>query len=814
MEMEKNLMAWKFVRSVVCVLAMLLSGAAAWAADDASIKGSILDPLGARVAGAKVRLLRDGQPVKQTTSDAQGDFSFDTLPEGRYQIEATAEGFQTRTTDRTFVAAGAHPSFDVSLPISQFDQDLVVTAAANEVLPSQIGAPVTLLDSQTIASLGKTDVLEALRLVPGSQVVQTGARGGATSMFIRGGNSNFNKVVIDGIPANDIGGGIDLAQFTTTGVDRIEVLREANSVVFGSDALSGVINVTTHRGTSRVPEGTYSIDGGNLNMLHQAVGFGGAIQRFDYFSEFSYLNTDNDLPNNAYRNKTYSGRFGIAVAHNTDVSATVRWIDRRFESPNGFSLYGTPDDSFQTNQLSLIGLGSQTQITNDWQASIRFGMSDQRTAFTNPTPSGTPLGGNYVGNVVTLQGANGYSATGRAILDFAGTYPSLFTSRSARQGVYAQTSYQVLQDLRIGGGGHFEREQGFTNPDADPTTTRNNGGAWVEGTGTLLHRVTVTAGLGYEHNAAFQSAFSPRVSVAAFLRNPTSGEFWSDTRLTLNAGKGIKAPSISAEQRSLYTLLQRTPAGQAIATAAGIGPIGPERGRNVDVGVEQGMWHGKARLRVAYFNNEFFDLIEFVSKGLLPQLGVPGDAANASGGANVNSQSFKAQGTEVSFDVMVARRLRVATAYTYLDAVVTKSLSSGALTPSFNPNIPGVPIGAFSPLLNERPFRRPRNVGNMLVSYTQGRGQVALSGYFAGKADDSTFLSDANFGNTMLLPNRDLDFAYQKLDLSGSYQIHPRLRWYTTVENLLNQHYEPAFGFPALPINLRTGVTVTVGGGH
>jgi vitamin B12 transporter len=91
---------------------------------------------------------------------------------------------------------------------------------------------------------------------------------------------------------------------------------------------------------------------------------------------------------------------------------------------------------------------------------------------------------------------------------------------------------------------------------------------------------------------------------------------------------------------------------------------------------------------------------------------------------------------------------------------------------------------------------------------------VALTGYLAGKADDSTFMvgSDLTFGNSMLLPNQDLNFGYQKVDLSGSYQMHPRLKWYATIENLTDQHYEPAFGFPALPINFRTGVTVMLGG--
>ena len=91
---------------------------------------------------------------------------------------------------------------------------------------------------------------------------------------------------------------------------------------------------------------------------------------------------------------------------------------------------------------------------------------------------------------------------------------------------------------------------------------------------------------------------------------------------------------------------------------------------------------------------------------------------------------------------------------------------------------------------------------------------MAVSGYFAGKSDDSTFLggSDANFGNSLLLPNDDLDAGYAKMDVSGSYAFNRTLKWYLTLENFLDRHYEPAFGFPALPINVRTGVTITVGG--
>src|SRR4029077_2031149 len=128
---------------------------------------------------------------------------------------------------------------------------------------SQIGAAATQLDASTLEALGNADVLEPLRSVPGVAVVQTGGRGGTTSLFVRGGASTFNKVLIDGIPANDVGGTIDLADLATTGIESVEVLRASNSVIYGSDAMTGVVSVTTRRGTTRLPEAMVSVDGGN-----------------------------------------------------------------------------------------------------------------------------------------------------------------------------------------------------------------------------------------------------------------------------------------------------------------------------------------------------------------------------------------------------------------------------------------------------------------------------------------------------------------------------------------------------------------------
>jgi len=129
--------------------------------------------------------------------------------------------------------------------------------------------------------------------------------------------------------ANDIGGAFDFAQTATAGIERIEVMRQSNSVMYGTDALAGVVNITTRRGRTRIPQVDLSADGGNFKTRRGSAAVGGAIKRVDYFSEYAYFNTDNSTPNNAYRNGTYAGRFGIAVAHGTDLSGTIRRVDTR-----------------------------------------------------------------------------------------------------------------------------------------------------------------------------------------------------------------------------------------------------------------------------------------------------------------------------------------------------------------------------------------------------------------------------------------------------------------------------------------------------
>jgi len=111
-----------------------------------------------------------------------------------------------------------------------------------------------------------------------------------------------------------------------------------------------------------------------------------------------------------------------------------------------------------------------------------------------------------------------------------------------------------------------------------------------------------------------------------------------------------------------------------------------------------------------------------------------------------------------------------------------------------------------------RPFRVAPHTGYFGLNYTRSKFYGSLTGTMVGRRDDSDFLYDANYGTSLLLPNRNLDGAYQRLDVSGGYQFTPMFETYLEAQNVLSEHYAEAFGFPALPLTFRAGLKITFGG--
>jgi len=801
---------------VIC-FTILFYSLIAWAAGGAKVHGTVTDSLGAVVANATVQLIHEHEIIASGKTDAVGNYSLSVGAAGRFLVRASAKSFQDAESALIFISASGESRVDLTLFPGKLAQEISVTTTGSPVPLAQVGSAVSVAESDQFPFA--REVQQPLRWMPGLQLAQAGNAGSATTLFVRGGNSDANKVLLDGVPVNFAGGLADFAYIESASVQRIEVLRGPNSALYGSDALSGVVSVTTAQGTTPTQLLAYSAEGGNFGTYRQDGSFGGLFRQFDYFAEYDASKTGGNKPNDEYRYGNYAGNLGWTPSAATSLRMTIHSFGSRVGVPGAVAMFGVADNSNQKNDNTFMGATFENRTTEHWHNLIRYGRERLRQLFTDPSPTGTPYDPYntgfpvYLGNSVRLHGANGYTVSGQAILNYSGIYPSQTEETTNRDFIYAQSQYVINAHLSALGAFKYESERGLSFYTGARATQidRGNYSYTMQLAGDFWNRLYYTVGSGIEKNAVFGVEATPRASLTYHLLRPSSGIF-SGTKLRFSFGKGIKEPSVDQQGSSLFEALMNSPGGPQFIAEHGIGPVGAEKSRNYDGGIDQEFAAGRARASITYFHNQFTHGIEYVPTAGLIELGIPVGSFNTLYGAYVNSMVFRAQGVETEVEYKISKSLFVRGGYTYLDAEVQRSFSSDALSPSINPLFPTIPIGAYSPLVGQRPFRRAPHAGYFAINYQQPRWTASLSGTMVGRRDDSTFLSDANFGTSMLLPNRNLDPAYQRLDMGVSFRVNRYMSVYSLAQNLLCQHYYEAFGYEALPLTFRTGVRWTLGG--
>ncbi len=817
----------------ICTLLFLfLTSSLAWSAEP-TISGTVADSLGAVIAGATVTLIENGKDTAITTTGAAGKFHFSIDHAGRYSVRAEARTFAASSSEQVFAAPGHNISVSLTLSPSAVAQDIVVTATGIPTPEAQMGTSVSVIDGTGLST--RINVDQPLQDQLGAQVVQEGQMGGVTSLFVRGGPSDANKVLLDGIPINDIGGYVDFSYLQADGFDRVEFQRGPNSALYGSDAMASVVSMTMQHGDTPLPLFTFASDGGTFGTYHENGSVGGYWKRLDYFADYSGYGTQNSTPDSQFHRDAYLANLGFQITPNTSLRATAERVVAGYNSANAIAAYGIPDDASSNQQNLIFGATLDNHATSRWHNLLSYGGLRLRSQFNDWAPTGIPYpaDGVYLGAPVNQQGANGFvitpaavaqaepflAAPGQAIFQYAGVYPQLSSYLTNTNTVYAQTDYRVNEKLTALFGFRYTNETGFTYNGftGKESTDRNNFSYLMEIQGGLWSRLFYTLGGGIENNAVFGVAGTPRVSLAYYPVRPGGSGIFSGTRVTFNFAKGIKEPSIYYQNNSLYGLLSNTsivPNGPQLIEQYHIHPFLAEQSRTYDGGVQQQLFDGRARFSAVYFHNEFTNQAEYVSSNYLVELGVPPQVAEATGiyGAAVNTLNYRAQGVEVGFQYKVNRAVSLRGGWTYTDAVVQQSFASSALQPAINPLFPSIPIGAFSPLVGARPFRIAPNTGYAGVDWTYRKMFVSAMGTFVSRRDDSTFLTDTDFGNTLLLPNRNLDSSYQNIQIYGSYQVKKYLSLYTSLSNILNQHYQEVYGYPALPFTIRAGIKLTFGG--
>jgi iron complex outermembrane receptor protein/vitamin B12 transporter len=816
-----------FVARAASTLALLC--AVAPSARAVVVRGTVTDPLGAVVIGARVQLVQGSTVIAFARSGVDGAFEIRSSSRGRFRLLTSAATFTPAIGEDFYGAATDVVTQNTVLEIASVTESVTVTATGISTPLQQASSAVSVIAESDLQN--HLNVPDELRQAPGLEVVQQGQIGGVTSLFVRGGSSTANKVLIDGIASEDTGGTFDFGTVSTTALTRIEAYRGPNSVLYGSDSGASVIAFATPRGESQRPVLSYTGQGGNFNTYRNQAELSGTRQRLDYYAAFSRLDTDNALPLDHYKSATSAANIGYNITARAQARFTIRNAWSKTGLPGAHDFYGISNDGEEADQDLYSGLTLDTRSADDrFHALARYGITRKREQEAQYAHQGTPIlfgtctsaayscYTEYFGNVVTIRGANGYTATGQASFfspndDFA----------SNRDELYFQSDYAFTRHLTALLGFRYENERGSFN-DADffehEQFQRTNFEYTLQFQGDFKNRFFYSAGGAIEKNHLYGIAGTPRIGLA-YVPVRESNRVFRGTKLRASAATGVQEPTLAIEFASLYNELLQEGDTSDISLYK-VGRPTAQRSRSYDAGIDQNILGERLIFKAGYFHNQFDHQLEGVDYKGLQDLGFPMSIVqvveNVYGAAYLNSLAYRAQGAEVEAQWQALKRLTVRGGYTYLDAVVEQSFANDAAeatngTP-VNPNLPGIAIGAESPLVGARPFRRAPHTGFFAAQYADRYFSFGIQGALSSRSDDSTFLegSDITNGNTLLLPNRDLDFGFAKLDANLSVAATHRLTVFTQLGNLLSQQHIGPIGYPALPFSITAGLKYRFGG--
>jgi vitamin B12 transporter len=735
---------------------------------DASISGTIVDATGAAIGGTVVTATSEEirRVAASATSKAGGSYTL-VVPAGRYRVRFVRAPFSP-VEEVVDLGAGESRVLGVRLMLERLSSSVVVTAQAEPTLLEQATAPVSIISREEIEARQSVSLTDALLFTPGVAVGRTGAEGGSASVFLNGGNSNFTKVLVDGASINPPGGAVDFSSLTLDNIDKVEIVRGAESAIYGTDAVSGVIQLFTHRGETRVPEANVFAEGGSFSTARGGAELGGLVGAFDYSAAGSYLETEGQGPNDSFINRTLSGNFGYRLGETNQLRLTVRNNTSNAGIP-GQTIF-EPPSLHQHYDQRIFSANARWDFSTGthWHHEISGGEMYTRQHNYNPVQSFFATDPNAF-----CPQANPASVPTSEFCDFTGD--SRFTYNRAN--VTAQSSY-LRSNFGATAGYEYEVENAFLSTLNVNHARRNNQAGFLDFRYRPLRRVSLNFGGRAEANANFGTRVVPRVGGSVVARYGT--RMVGDTLFRAFYGQGIKEPRFDQTLGDNFGDL-------------GNPSLKPESSKNWSVGFEQKLLNDRVRLSADYFYYSFYNVVSFAfclpdstnPAGNSCGLTIPGVPATGFG-FFFNTDRALARGISVSGESKFTRWLNVAGNYTYDDTRVLQA--PNAFDPS---QLPG-----------NRLIRRPVNSGSLTVNAQWRRVGVTIGGYFTGVRTDSDFLGLGLTRNP----------GYARFDVAGRYDLGHGVLLYARAQNLFDKQYQDALGYPALGRDARVGVRYTFKG--
>ena len=775
----------------------IIGPATAAAAQGVDVTGTVTDASGAVLPGATIDATVAGLSVATTIAGPDGRYRIALAPGTLHRLRARMNGFADEAFDIRMASAPA--SHDFTLRIAGVADEVVVTAARVPEGRSATTESIAVFTAKDIQALGSTSLVDVLRMVPGLNVESTGREGALASLFARGGESDYNLVLVDGVRVNPSGGQYDFSRVSGAEIDRLEVVRGGQSSLYGSDAIGSVVQVFTKRAApGDAPRVMGSLEGGSFDTWRGDVSvLGGARRRFDYQLGAAYRGTDGAfqdiLPeHDTFHQTSVNAGIGVILGDRATLRTGARYADAKGKGLGpidfGSRQTGTAAD---TRDVSWhLDFTSRLSDRVDQSASVDYFRSYRLSANTIADPTynvyailaGTP-GAIFPDSprLVRLLDQATFNAfrSGSQTLgagQFLATTPFgvgdfLFTSRSE----FRRPAFKYLANANWGGnqllsGGYeYEHESDPLNP----SFLVENHAFFVQQQFRAQDRWLATVGARLDHNSRYGDTASPKLSLGGFLVPYQRGAL-SSVKVFSNIGRGIKNPTFG----ELY--------GSAFSD--GNPALSPERARTIDAGAEATFDSQRVLARATYFDNRFNDQVAYKSTGF----GLDGKPDF------INIDGSKANGWEL--EGALQRPINGFTAsagYAFVDTEVVTFVSTSE---QFQPG---------QPLL-----RRPKHSAMLRANYSRGRATVNFNVRYVGQRHDAAFLGLSAVVSPQFPAGRSVDITvnpgYTVSWLGGEVRLSRVVAAYLRIDNLTDATYESVLGYPALPRAVVAGIRFNV----
>lgn len=617
--------------------------------------------------------------------------------------------------------------------------EVVVIATKTEVPIQHVTSAVEVITGEQMQQRRLKTVAEALRWAQGLAVFQSGGPGTAVDVRMRGGTPEQTLVLIDGAIVNSATIGFyDFANLTTDNIERIEILRGSQSMLWGSDAMGGVINITTKRGRETPNLSAFSEygsfntirEGASLSGKRGLMDFTGTISRWDT-SNFSAINYRRGASEkDGFHNWQGSVRLGADLPKDGRFEFNFRWMD----GITNFDGFAFNPVTFQADPADVLGAKSQrTQyvFTGNYSQPITSWWS-QKLTMARAIDNLASQSGTIERNIVT-------GTTAPVGFPFS----SQIDTTSNR--IEWQHNIQVAKPLLLTAGYQFREQIGQSTELLDPTFSvpaklvSSNAG-FADAQLNLWDRVFGTAGIRQDQYNVFGSATTYRVT-AGYLHHETG------TKVRGSYGTGFRAPTIN----------------QLFFPGFGNPNLQPEKSQGFDVGIDQTLANERIMLSVGYFWTRYRNLILSAQDPITCGIGPFGANFCA-----VNVGLSRARGIEASVKIKLLKdlpwikSLDIQGQYTY---TLTNDLTNNQDT-----RLPKWPLNQWSTVISYQPIAALR---------------ANLEGRFVGQRYN-------NVGNVGLIG------SFYVWNVAATYDVNKRLQLYARADNLFNRKYEEIlyFGVP------------------